>query len=85
MIYPSHWSNRYFGIEIPDKEPYRLVSEYAKVENSILGQLENPPVSVHGFKILRHRGFMTDRLPSTERKKWKRKLKHYTSMESMNF
>ncbi len=45
MIYPSHWSNHYFGIEIPDKEPYRLVSEYAKVENSVLGQLENPPVS----------------------------------------
>src|SRR5699024_5113160 len=44
MIYPSHWTS-YFGIEIPDKEPYRLVTEYAKVENEILGNLENPPKS----------------------------------------
>ena len=44
MIYPSHWTS-YFGIAKPDLEPYRLVSEYAKVENKILGALENPPVS----------------------------------------
>lgn len=44
MIYPSHWTS-YFGIEKPDTEPYRLVTEYAKVENEILGQLEHPPVS----------------------------------------
>lgn len=44
MIYPSHWTS-YFGIELPDKEPYRLVTEYAKVENELLGQLEDPPVS----------------------------------------
>ncbi|WP_404458778.1 putative glycoside hydrolase [Oceanobacillus kapialis] len=44
MIYPSHWSS-YFGIEVPDKEPYKLVKEYAKVENEVLGALENPPVS----------------------------------------
>lgn len=44
MIYPSHWSS-YFGIEKPDTEPYRLVSEYAKVENEVLGALEDPPVS----------------------------------------
>lgn len=44
MIYPSHWTS-YFGIDFPDKEPYRLVTEYAKVENEVLGALENKPVS----------------------------------------
>lgn len=44
MIYPSHWTS-YFGIPFPDKEPYRLVSEYAKVENEVLAKLKNPPVS----------------------------------------
>jgi hypothetical protein len=44
MIYPSHWTS-YFGIKKPDLEPYRLVTEYAKVENKRLAQLENPPTS----------------------------------------
>ncbi|HSJ37857.1 MAG TPA: putative glycoside hydrolase [Planococcus sp. (in: firmicutes)] len=44
MIYPSHWTS-YFGIAKPDLEPYRLVAEYAKVENAKLAELENPPVS----------------------------------------
>jgi hypothetical protein len=44
MIYPSHWTS-YFGIEKPDTEPYKLVSEYAKVENEVLGALDDPPVS----------------------------------------
>ena len=44
MIYPSHWTS-YFGIAKPDIEPYKLVSEYAKVENKVLGALENRPVS----------------------------------------
>ncbi|ALX48638.1 putative glycoside hydrolase [Lentibacillus amyloliquefaciens] len=44
MIYPSHWTS-YFGIDFPDKEPYKTVNEYAKVENEILGQLDNRPVS----------------------------------------
>lgn len=44
MIYPSHWTS-YFGIAKPDLEPYKLVREYAKVENEILGKLETPPVS----------------------------------------
>ncbi|ANU24805.1 GTP-binding protein [Planococcus donghaensis] len=44
MIYPSHWTS-YFGIAKPDLEPYQLVSEYAKVENKVLGALKNPPVS----------------------------------------
>ncbi|WP_371069619.1 putative glycoside hydrolase [Sediminibacillus sp. JSM 1682029] len=44
MIYPSHWTS-YFGIDNPDEEPYKLVSEYAKVENEVLDSLEDPPVS----------------------------------------
>ncbi|QTM98690.1 GTP-binding protein [Sediminibacillus dalangtanensis] len=44
MIYPSHWTS-YFGIDNPDEEPYKLVTEYAKVENEVLGSLEDPPVS----------------------------------------
>lgn len=44
MIYPSHWTS-YFGIENPDAEPYKLVKEYAKVENKVLGALEEPPLS----------------------------------------
>lgn len=44
MIYPSHWTT-YFGIAKPDLEPYKLVAEYAKVENRVLEQLENAPVS----------------------------------------
>ncbi|WP_242986001.1 putative glycoside hydrolase [Oceanobacillus zhaokaii] len=45
MIYPSHWTTGYFGLENPDEEPYRLVKEYSKVENEVLGALETPPVS----------------------------------------
>lgn len=44
MIYPSHWTS-YFGIAKPDLEPYRLVDAYAKIENEVLGILENKPVS----------------------------------------
>lgn len=44
MIYPSHWTS-YFGIAKPDLEPYKLVAEYAKVENKKLAALKNPPVS----------------------------------------
>lgn len=44
MIYPSHWTS-YFGIENPDTEPYKLVDEYSKKENELLGQLEDRPIS----------------------------------------
>lgn len=44
MIYPSHWTP-HFGIDFPDKEPYRLVNEYSKLENKVLGALDNPPRS----------------------------------------
>ncbi|MGM0844316.1 MAG: putative glycoside hydrolase [Bacillota bacterium] len=44
MIYPSHWTS-YFGIAKPDLEPYNLIAEYAKLENTKLAELENPPTS----------------------------------------
>lgn len=44
MIYPSHWTS-YFGITKPDLHPYELVTEYAKVENRKLAELDNPPTS----------------------------------------
>ncbi|MFD1862256.1 putative glycoside hydrolase [Planococcus chinensis] len=44
MIYPSHWTS-YFGIAKPDLEPYKLVTEYAKMENKKLAELKSPPVS----------------------------------------
>jgi hypothetical protein len=44
MIYPSHWTS-YFGIDKPDLEPYKLITEYAKLENQKLAELDNPPVS----------------------------------------
>ncbi|MBM7647542.1 hypothetical protein JOC78_000463 [Bacillus ectoiniformans] len=44
MVYPSHWTS-YFGISKPDLEPYRLMKEYAKVENKKLSELKSPPVS----------------------------------------
>nr|WP_237179294.1 putative glycoside hydrolase [Paenibacillus sp. MMS18-CY102] len=45
MIYPSHWSDGYFGIKHPDTEPYRLVQEYAKREKEKLSALSKPPIS----------------------------------------
>jgi hypothetical protein len=44
MIYPSHWTS-IFGIDKPDLQPYRLVTEYAKVENERLAQLDKRPIS----------------------------------------
>ncbi|RFU63049.1 putative glycoside hydrolase [Bacillus sp. V59.32b] len=44
MIYPSHWTS-YFGIAKPDLEPYKVVAEYAKLENQKLTELKTPPIS----------------------------------------
>jgi hypothetical protein len=44
MIYPSHWT-AIFGIPKPDLDPYQLVKEYAKVENSRIKKLATPPTS----------------------------------------
>jgi len=46
MIYPSHWSNGYFGISKPDLYPYELVKEYVAVENEVLSKLgDKRPIS----------------------------------------
>ncbi|MEW9669123.1 putative glycoside hydrolase [Ammoniphilus sp. 3BR4] len=45
MIYPSHWGAGYFQIPKPDTDPYRLVQEYAKMENQKLAAMEAPPIS----------------------------------------
>ncbi|KRE99349.1 hypothetical protein ASG89_27705 [Paenibacillus sp. Soil766] len=45
MIYPSHWSDGYFGIPKPDKDPYRLVAEYMKAEKKKFGEMQKPPLS----------------------------------------
>ncbi|QKS71767.1 putative glycoside hydrolase [Paenalkalicoccus suaedae] len=44
MIYPSHWTP-YFGLDKPDLYPYELVDEYSKVENEVLGALDESPTS----------------------------------------
>ncbi|MBM7096098.1 MULTISPECIES: putative glycoside hydrolase [Alteribacter] len=44
MIYPSHWT-AHFGLDKPDLYPYELVTEYIKIENEKLAELEEPPVS----------------------------------------
>lgn len=44
MIYPSHWTS-IFGIKKPDLHPYKLVKEYAKVENARLKNLSHRPIS----------------------------------------
>ena len=44
MIYPSHWTP-HFGIDYPDEEPYELVDAYSKIENDVLGKLDDAPIS----------------------------------------
>ncbi|MCI5840013.1 MAG: putative glycoside hydrolase [Peptoniphilaceae bacterium] len=43
MIYPSHWGNGSFDIEIPDLEPYQLVMSYMKAEDEIFKSLDHRP------------------------------------------
>ncbi|RPF52105.1 putative glycoside hydrolase [Aquisalibacillus elongatus] len=45
MIYPSHWTTGYFGIQNPDTEPYRLIDEYIQEESELLEQLDDGPIS----------------------------------------
>lgn len=45
MIYPSHWGAGAFDFATPDTEPYAVIDEYMKVENEVLGKLEDPPKS----------------------------------------
>ncbi|PSL50917.1 hypothetical protein B0H94_102194 [Salsuginibacillus halophilus] len=44
MIYPSHWTP-HFGLDKPDLYPYELTDAYAEIENEVLGELEEPPIS----------------------------------------
>src|SRR5699024_4587147 len=46
MMYPSDWTS-YYGIDMPDKEHYKLVNEYSKEENKVLGELDNQTVPRH--------------------------------------
>lgn len=45
MIYPSHWGEGSFNILSPDKEPYKLVYSYMKMENDILSKINPSPIS----------------------------------------
>lgn len=45
MIYPSHWGAGAFGYDTPDTEPYGVIDDYMKVENEVLGALDDPPKS----------------------------------------
>lgn len=45
MIYPSHWGLGYFEIDIPDLEPYQVVTEYIEEEKEIFAAADKPPIS----------------------------------------
>ncbi|EZH67050.1 hypothetical protein DH09_03675 [Bacillaceae bacterium JMAK1] len=46
MPYPSHWGEGSLpGIRYPDLEPYNVMDYYSQVENEVLEELDNPPVS----------------------------------------
>lgn len=46
MPYPSHWGVGHIeGIPIPDLEPYNVMDWFSQLENDVLGELDNPPVS----------------------------------------
>ncbi|WP_018921502.1 putative glycoside hydrolase [Salsuginibacillus kocurii] len=44
MPYPSHWT-AHFGYDNPDLHPYEVTKEYAKLENEILEEADDPPTS----------------------------------------
>ncbi len=45
MIFPSHWVKGIFGVKDPDKQPYDIVTEYMKIENSYVKELNPSPTS----------------------------------------
>ena len=45
MIFPSHWVKGIFGVKNPDKQPYDIVTEYMKIENSYVKELNPSPTS----------------------------------------
>ena len=46
MIFPSHWVKGIFGVKDPDKQPYDIVTEYMKIENSYVKELNPSPTSI---------------------------------------
>lgn len=46
MIYPSHWGLGNLDVAIPDLDPYKVVNNYAVIENEIMEELgEDAPIS----------------------------------------
>lgn len=45
MIFPSHWVNGAFGVKDPDKQPYDIVTQYMKIENGYVKDLNPSPTS----------------------------------------
>lgn len=45
MIFPSHWANGSLGVERPDFQPYDLISNYMKIEQGFMKDLNPSPTS----------------------------------------
>ena len=45
MIYPSHWTPGFFGLDYPDLHPYDVVDLYLFEEKSVLEDVSNPVTS----------------------------------------
>lgn len=45
MIYPSHWSEGFFGIDYPNAKPYSTIEEYILSEKTALASVKNIPIS----------------------------------------
>ncbi|XJS11613.1 putative glycoside hydrolase [Aerococcaceae bacterium WGS1372] len=41
MIYPSHWSEGFFGFDVPDYYPYEFTIAYIQEEEYVLGPVQN--------------------------------------------
>lgn len=42
MIYPSHWSEGFFGFDYPDLYPYDFTKAYMQEEANVLAEVANP-------------------------------------------
>ena len=45
MIFPSHWINGILGVKEPDKQPYDIITQYMKIENGYVKDLNPSPTS----------------------------------------
>lgn len=45
MIYPSHWTPGFFGLDYPDLHPYEVVDLYLFEEKAVLEDVSNPVTS----------------------------------------